>query len=165
MCCLLHSFLCDLVSMCHWTVSSCHVYTNRIKVMSGFCWYLTRLNNSWSIVAGNYPVEIYIHLLRVISIQEKFPRAENFPKMSLLKVENFPLQNFFPPENLCRSITFYKIFFLQKNFLSGIEPLDLTRNRCEKCYIRSWQESVSIYSTLQLLLFNRVSQQNVDIYT
>jgi hypothetical protein len=37
----------------------------------------------------------------------------------LLKVENFQLQNFFPTENLCRPITFYKIFFPLKIFLSG----------------------------------------------
>jgi hypothetical protein len=30
----------------------------------------------------------------------KFPRTENFPKISLLKVENFQLPNFFPTENL-----------------------------------------------------------------
>jgi hypothetical protein len=30
---------------------------------------------------------------RKISTQEKFPRTENFPKISLLKVENFQLQN------------------------------------------------------------------------
>jgi hypothetical protein len=32
----------------------------------------------------------------IISAQEKFPWTENFPKISLLKVENFQLQNFFP---------------------------------------------------------------------
>ena len=31
LCCLLHSLLCDLVSICHYTVSSCYVY-KRIKV-------------------------------------------------------------------------------------------------------------------------------------
>jgi hypothetical protein len=31
----------------------------------------------------------------VISTQEKFPRTENVPKISLLKVENFQLQMFF----------------------------------------------------------------------
>jgi hypothetical protein len=49
---------------------------------------------------------------RPISTQEKFPKI-------LLKVENFQLQNFFQTENLCRPITFYKILFLQKIFLSG----------------------------------------------
>jgi hypothetical protein len=39
--------------------------------------------------------------------------------MSLLKVENFQLQNFFQTENLCRPITFHKIFFPRKIFLSG----------------------------------------------
>ena len=34
--------------------------------------------------------------LRPISTQENFPRTENVPKMSLLKVENFQFQNFFP---------------------------------------------------------------------
>jgi hypothetical protein len=48
-----------------------------------------------------------------------FPRTENFPKISLLKVEIFQLQNIFPTENLCRPITFYKIFFLRKIFLRG----------------------------------------------
>jgi hypothetical protein len=45
--------------------------------------------------------------------QEKFPRTEHFPKISLLKVlkENFQLQNFFPTENLCRNIL--------QNFLSA----------------------------------------------
>ena len=58
-------------------------------------------------------------VLKPISTQEKFPWTENFPKMSLLKVENFQLPNFFPTENLCRPITFYKIFFPRKIFLSG----------------------------------------------
>ena len=40
----------------------------------------------------------------------------------LLKVENFQLQNFFPTENLCRPITFYKIFFLRKIFLEITQP-------------------------------------------
>jgi hypothetical protein len=63
--------------------------------------------------------------LRLISTEENFPRTENFPKISLLKVENFQLQNFFPTENLCRPITFYKIFFLRKIFLSGNGPSHL----------------------------------------
>jgi hypothetical protein len=55
------------------------------------------------------------------------PRLNNFPKMSLLKVENFQPenffhQNFFPTENLCRPITFYTIFFLREIFLSGNGP-------------------------------------------
>ena len=66
-------------------------------------------------------------MLRSISTKEKFPRTENFPKISLLKVENFQLQNFFPTKNLCRPITFYKIFFLRKIFLSENGPLDLRR--------------------------------------
>jgi hypothetical protein len=57
-----------------------------------------------------------------VSTEEKFPRTENFPKISLLKVENFQLQHFFPTENLCRPITFYKIFFLRKIFLIGNGP-------------------------------------------
>jgi hypothetical protein len=68
-----------------------------------------------------------LHMLTPISTKEKFPRTENFPKISLLKVENFQLQNFFPKENLCRPITFYKIFFLRKIFLSENGPLDLRR--------------------------------------
>jgi hypothetical protein len=63
--------------------------------------------------------------LRPISIQENFPRTENFPKISLLKVENFQLQNFFPTENLCRPITFYKTvtFFYGNIFCSGKIPI------------------------------------------
>jgi hypothetical protein len=34
--------------------------------------------------------------VRLNSTQEKFPRTENVPKISLIKVENFQLQNFFP---------------------------------------------------------------------
>jgi hypothetical protein len=68
---------------------------------------------------------------RTISTQEKFPRTENFPKISLLKFEHFQLQNFFtskffPTENLCRPITFYNILFLRKIFLSGNGPLGET---------------------------------------
>jgi hypothetical protein len=60
-----------------------------------------------------------------ISTQEKSPRTKNFPKISLLKVENFQLQNFFRRENWCRPITFYKIFFLREIFLIGNGPLEL----------------------------------------
>ena len=48
--------------------------------------------------------------LKAISTQEKFPRTENFPKISRLK---FSTSKFFPTENLCRPKTFYKIFFLR----------------------------------------------------
>ena len=64
-----------------------------------------------------------LQVLTPISTQENFPRTENFPKISLLKVENFQLQNFFPTENLCRPITFYKFFFPRKIFLSRNGPL------------------------------------------
>jgi hypothetical protein len=36
-------------------------------------------------------------------LKKNFPRTENFPKISLLKVENFQLQNFFPTENVGQS--------------------------------------------------------------
>ena len=76
-------------------------------------------------------------ILRAISTQENFPWTENFPKISLLKVENFQLQNFFPTENLCRPIIFHKLFFPRKIFLSGNNwPLVLTRSSCEKCNYR-----------------------------
>ena len=52
------------------------------------------------------------------SLEKNF-LTENFPKISLLKVENFQLQIFFRTENLCRPITFYNIFILRKIFLSG----------------------------------------------
>jgi hypothetical protein len=65
---------------------------------------------------GPFPlIKAYFHS-RKISTDRKF--SEN-DKMSLLKVENFQLQNFFPTENLCRPITFYKFFFPRKFFLSG----------------------------------------------
>jgi hypothetical protein len=67
-------------------------------------------------LSGNGP-------LRPIPTKEKFPRTENFPKISLLKVEHFQLQIFFPTENLCRPITFYKIFFLRKIFLGLGAPI------------------------------------------
>ena len=54
-----------------------------------------------------YHVKVKTILSR-ISTQEKFPRTENFPKTSLLKVENFQLQNCFPTENLCRQMSLYK---------------------------------------------------------
>jgi hypothetical protein len=54
-----------------------------------------------------------------IFTRKKFPRTENFLKISLLKVENLQFQN------LCRPITFYKIVFLRNIFLSGNGPLDL----------------------------------------
>jgi hypothetical protein len=76
----------------------------------------------------------FIAHFRLISTQEKFPRTENFPKISLLKVENFQLQNFFPTESLCRSITFYKIFFPRK--ILKFEKWKwsfITRNRSKNC--------------------------------
>jgi hypothetical protein len=48
---------------------------------------------------------------------EKFPHKEKSPKISMLKVENFQLQNFFPTENLCRPTTFCKNIFLSGNGL------------------------------------------------
>jgi hypothetical protein len=82
--------------------------TSHLKQV-GYCFYYTATNTATP--------------LRPIFTQENFPRTENFPKISLLKGENFQLQNFFPTENLCRPITFYKIFFLRKIFLIGNGPL------------------------------------------
>jgi hypothetical protein len=59
---------------------------------------LIRCKHSQSFVRG-----LEIRLKRSISTRQKFPWTENFPKNST--------------ENLCRPITFYKIFFLQKIFL------------------------------------------------
>ena len=47
-----------------------------------------------------------------ISTEEKFPRTEKFPKISLLKVENFQLQNFYPTE------IFVSANHILQNFLS-----------------------------------------------
>jgi hypothetical protein len=51
-------------------------------------------------------------VLKTISTQEKFPRTENFPEISLLKVENFQPQNFFR-RKICVGQS------LRKMFLSG----------------------------------------------
>jgi hypothetical protein len=60
-----------------------------------------------------------------------FPLNQNFHGQNLFRkyhcVENFQLQIFFSNENLCRPITFYKIFLLQKIFPSGNEPLHWTK--------------------------------------
>jgi hypothetical protein len=48
---------------------------------------------------------------RKTSTDRKF--SEN---IIVLRVENFQLQIFFPTENLCRPITFYKNFLSAKNF-------------------------------------------------
>jgi hypothetical protein len=53
----------------------------------------------FSAARGGVQVKLFQDIkLRPISTQEKFPRTENLPKISLLK------------------ITFYKIFFLRKIF-------------------------------------------------
>jgi hypothetical protein len=62
-------------------------------------------------------------VLRPISTHEKFPRTENCPKISLLKVENF---------HFCWPITFYKIFFPRKNFLSENGPLVWSQNKAHR---------------------------------
>ena len=63
--------------------------------------------------------------LRPIYTQEKFPRTENVPKIRLLKVENFQLQNFFPTEICVGQYHILQMFFLRKIFLSGNEPLSI----------------------------------------
>jgi hypothetical protein len=55
-----------------------------------------------------------IQRLRSIFTQEKFPWTENFPKISLLKVEIFQLQNFFFDGKFVSPIKLYKIFFPRK---------------------------------------------------
>ena len=94
----------------------------RFLIFQHFCafflWkkYFLRKIKLFSLPIYLYENPVYSPLLRPISTQEKFPRTENFPKISLLKLENFQLQNFFPTESLCRPITFYKFFFLRKIF-------------------------------------------------
>ena len=63
------------------------------------------------IVDGNFPVEIYIHLLRPISSQEKFPRTENFPKISLLKI--------IVKISLFSDVKFMSANHISQNFLSA----------------------------------------------
>ena len=54
-------------------------------------------------------VVLVAHMMLVA--QEKFPRTENFPKISLLKVENFQLQNF-------SDVKFVSANHILQNFLS-----------------------------------------------
>jgi hypothetical protein len=67
-------------------------------------------------------VSLFI-FLRPISTQENFPRTENFPKISLPKVENFQFQNFFRRKICVGQSHFFKFFFPRKIFLSGNGPL------------------------------------------
>jgi hypothetical protein len=83
-------------------------------------------------------VKAHFHL-RKISTDRKF--SENI----IVKVENFQLQIFFPTESLCRPITFYKIFFPRKIFLSGNGPLGFI------FYLRQFiqpQENWKIFQTI-----------------
>jgi hypothetical protein len=74
---------------------------------------------------------------RKFSTDRKFSENIIVKSWKIYKYQNFFLQNFFPTENLCRPITFYKFFFPRKIFLSGNNwPLVLTRSGCEKCNYR-----------------------------
>ena len=57
--------------------------------------------------------------LRPISTQENFPRTQNFPKISLLKLENFQLQNFFR-RKICVGQSHFTKFSVCGKF-SGVE--------------------------------------------
>ena len=81
----------------------------RVYGRQATCHLLSVLQEILLMVLAN---KMRLNELNPISTQEKFPWTENFPKISLSKVEN-----------LCRPITFYKIFFLRKIFLSGNGPL------------------------------------------
>ena len=81
--------------------------------------------------------------LSPISIQENFPRTENFAKISLLKVENFQLQNFFPTEYVSAN-------HILQNFLCGKFSLvemgfDRADERVRKILIRIVTSSYSSY--------------------
>ena len=52
--------------------------------------------------------------LRPVSTQEKFPRTENFPKISLLEVENFQLQNLFSDGKFVSANHILKFSFCRK---------------------------------------------------
>jgi hypothetical protein len=52
-------------------------------------------------------------LLTPISAQEKFPRTEDFPKISLLKVRKFSSSKFFRRKIRVGQITFYKFFWVE----------------------------------------------------
>jgi hypothetical protein len=51
-----------------------------------------------------------------IFTQKKFPRTENFPKISLLKVENFQLQNFFSDGKFVSANHILQNFLSAQNF-------------------------------------------------
>jgi hypothetical protein len=54
-----------------------------------------------------------------VRIHEQYFCCEN--------IKMFNLKNFFQTENLCRPITFYKIFFLREMFLGGNGSLVFNR--------------------------------------
>ena len=51
-----------------------------------------------------------------ISTEENFPWTENFPKISLLKVENFQLQNFFSDGKFVSANQIVQNFLSVENF-------------------------------------------------
>ena len=65
----------------------------------------------------NHAIKAHFH-----QVKKNFHADRKFSENIIVK--SFQLQNFFPTENLCRPITFYKILFLRKIFLSaGNGPL------------------------------------------
>ena len=98
-----------------------------------------------------------------ISTQEKFPRTEHFPKIALLKVENFQLQNFSPTENLCRPITSYKIFFLRKIIPCGMALNGLSFSVEKYTHCRARNNGRSTINDRQEIVFDR-RRSNVAVH-
>jgi hypothetical protein len=80
--------------------------------------------------ASLYRIEFYWQNQSVWSIlglkahfrARKFPRTENFPKMSLLKVEIFQLQNFFSDGKFVSANHILQNFLSAENFPGGNAP-------------------------------------------
>ena len=60
-------------------------------------------------------VSVPLQVLRSISTQENFPRTENFPKISLLKVEN-STSKFFSDGKFVSANHILQIFLSAENF-------------------------------------------------
>jgi hypothetical protein len=109
------------------------IFTIHIKIIEESRYFVLSTTSYFLDVTGLSEVWSSVFILKV-----HFPRTESFPKMSLLKVENFQLQNFLPTKNLCRPITFYKIFFLWK--ISWVEICLSTVNFAMVCWQERWPE-------------------------
>jgi hypothetical protein len=94
------------------------------------------LNIDWNL---NFLHELLIRLNKLYNYGS-FPLKKNFRKYHYYKSWKCSLQNFFPTENLCCPIIFYKIFFLTQMFLSG--PLFIRTCTCFPVQCSSFSTSL-----------------------